>query len=77
MYKRQGLEGALIGTGFPFRDQRQLDTYLAMFRTMILNTAGLRRPGSAALDLAYVACGRTDGFRELGLAEWDLSLIHI
>ncbi len=70
---RLGLEGALIGTGFPFRDQRQLDTYLAMFRTMILNTAGLRRPGSAALDLAYVACGRTDGFWELGLAEWDMA----
>lgn len=70
---RLGLEGALIGTGFPYRDQRQLDTYLAMFRTMIMNTAGLRRPGSAALDLAYVACGRTDGFWELGLAEWDMA----
>mgnify|MGYP000918176814 FL=1 len=67
---RSGLEGALIGTGFPYRDQRQLDTYLAMFRTLIMNTAGLRRPGSAALDLAYVACGRTDGFWELGLSFW-------
>lgn len=70
---RSGLEGALIGTGFPYRDQRQLDTYLAMFRTLITNTAGLRRPGSAALDLAYAACGRTDGFWELGLKEWDMA----
>jgi myo-inositol-1(or 4)-monophosphatase len=68
-----GLEGALIGTGFPFRDQRHIDTYLSMLRTILQNTAGIRRPGSAALDLAYVACGRTDGFWELGLAEWDMA----
>jgi myo-inositol-1(or 4)-monophosphatase len=68
-----GLEGALIGTGFPFRDQRHIDTYLSMFRTILQNTAGIRRPGSAALDLAYVACGRTDGFWELGLVEWDMA----
>lgn len=65
------LEGALIGTGFPYRDQRHLDTYLDMFKAMTLATAGLRRPGSAALDLAYVAAGRTDGFWELGLSPWD------
>lgn len=70
---RLGLDGALVGTGFPFRDQRHLDAYLAMFKALIQNTAGLRRPGSAALDLAYVACGRTDGFWELGLAEWDMA----
>jgi len=70
---RTSLEGALIGTGFPFRDQRHLDVYLTMFRTLLLNAAGLRRPGSAALDLAYVACGRTDGFWELGLSEWDMA----
>lgn len=70
---RPTLEGALIGTGFPFRDQRHLDTYLAMFRTILQNTAGIRRPGSASLDLAYVACGRTDGFWELGLSEWDMA----
>ena len=68
-----GLDGALIGTGFPFRDQRFLDSYLAMFRTILENTAGIRRPGSAALDLAYVACGRTGGFWELGLSEWDMA----
>ncbi|MBK1719901.1 inositol monophosphatase family protein [Thiocystis violacea] len=68
---RPSLEGALIGTGFPFRDQRHIDTYLGMFKAMTLATAGLRRPGSAALDLAYVAAGRTDGFWELGLSSWD------
>ena len=70
---RPTLEGALIGTGFPFREQRHLEAYLAMFRALIQATAGVRRPGSAALDLAYVACGRTDGFWELGLAEWDIA----
>jgi len=69
----RSLEGTLIGTGFPFREQRHLDTYLEMFKTMIQNTAGVRRPGSAALDFAYVACGRTDGFWELGLSEWDFA----
>jgi myo-inositol-1(or 4)-monophosphatase len=68
---RQSLDGALIGTGFPFRDQRHIDAYLGMFKAMTLATAGLRRPGSASLDLAYVAAGRTDGFWELGLSSWD------
>jgi len=68
---RPSLDGALIGTGFPFRDQRHIDAYLGMFKDMTLATAGLRRPGSAALDLAYVAAGRTDGFWELGLSAWD------
>jgi myo-inositol-1(or 4)-monophosphatase len=70
---RQSLDGALIGTGFPFREQRHLDAYLGMFKSVIEATAGVRRPGSAALDLAYVACGRTDGFWEVGLAEWDFA----
>jgi myo-inositol-1(or 4)-monophosphatase len=70
---RKSLDGALIGTGFPFREQRHLDTYLGMFKTMIQATAGVRRPGSAALDFAYVACGRMDGFWELGLSEWDFA----
>ncbi len=68
---RPSLEGALIGTGFPFRDQRHIDAYLGMFKAMTLATAGLRRPGSASLDLAYVAAGRTDGFWEIGLSPWD------
>ncbi len=70
---RNSLEGALIGTGFPFRDHRHLDAYLAMLKAMIEDTAGIRRPGSAALDVAYVAAGRLDGFWELGLAQWDFA----
>jgi len=70
---RKILDGTLIGTGFPFREQRHLDAYLGMFKTMVQTTAGIRRPGSAALDFAYVACGRTDGFWELGLSEWDFA----
>jgi myo-inositol-1(or 4)-monophosphatase len=70
---RPSLDGALIGTGFPFRDQSQIDAYLGMFKAMTLATAGVRRPGSAALDLAYVAAGRTDGFWELGLSQWDFA----
>src|SRR5258708_27307432 len=64
--RRQHLRDCLIGTGFPFRDGSFLDTYLQMMRTMITHTAGLRRPGSAALDLAYVAAGFYDGFWEVG-----------
>ncbi len=71
---RKNLTGALIGTGIPFRDQRHLDTYLAMLRDIITaNSAGIRRPGSAALDLAWVAAGRYDGFWELGLSPWDFA----
>lgn len=70
---RTSLEGALIGTGFPFRDHSHLDTYLDMFKAMIRDTAGIRRPGSAALDFAYLAAGRLDGFWELGLAQWDFA----
>ncbi len=71
--KRQQLRDCLIGTGFPFRDGSYLDTYLRMMKTMIENTAGLRRPGAAALDLAYVAAGFYDGFWEVGLNPWDVA----
>jgi len=64
---------ALLGTGFPFRDISTLDHYLQMFRLMTEQSAGLRRPGSAALDLAYVAAGRLDGFFEIGLQPWDMA----
>lgn len=67
------LKGALIGTGFPFRTLCDLDTYLATFRDLIHKTAGIRRAGAAALDLAYVATGRLDGFWEFGLKEWDIA----
>ncbi|MFC1748232.1 inositol monophosphatase family protein [Pseudomonadota bacterium] len=69
----KGLDGALLGTGFPFKDQRYLDVYLETFREMMIPTAGIRRAGSAALDLAYVAAGRFDGFWEFDLQEWDMA----
>jgi len=71
--KRTHLRDALIGTGFPFRDGSYLDTYLEMMKTMMTETAGLRRPGAAALDLAYVAAGSYDGFFEVGLNPWDVA----
>jgi len=67
------LEGALIGTGFPFKEVGHIDEYLRMLRNMMTVAAGVRRPGAAALDLAWVAAGRTDGFWELGLSPWDMA----
>lgn len=63
----------LLATGFPYRMNEHLDAYLALFKDMLLNSAGLRRPGSAALDLAYTACGRFDGFWEYNLNAWDIA----
>ena len=71
--RRQHLRDCLIGTGFPFRDGSYLETYLRMMKTMIQQTAGLRRPGAAALDLACVAAGFYDGFWEVGLNAWDVA----
>lgn len=71
--KRDKLADALIGTGFPYSNLEKLDEYLKMFRVMTEKCAGLRRPGSAALDLAYVAAGRFDGFFEKGLKPWDIA----
>lgn len=71
--RRQGLEGALLGTGFPVRDKGDFDLYLETFRALSQDTAGIRRAGSAALDLAYVACGRLDGFWEMALSPWDMA----
>ncbi len=68
------IERALIGTGFPFRQsEKELKPYLNMLGKTVLNTSGVRRPGAAALDLAYVAAGRLDAFWETGLAPWDLA----
>lgn len=64
---------ALIGTGFPFKELSRLDLYLRQLRALMSGTAGVRRAGSAALDLAWVACGRMDGFWELGLSPWDMA----
>ena len=69
----RSLEGALIGTGFPFRENQNLELYMQMFAAVARKTAGIRRAGSAALDLAYVAAGRMDGFWEMGLKEWDMA----
>jgi myo-inositol-1(or 4)-monophosphatase len=79
--KQRTLEGALLATGYPYRsDEREADSYFATLRALSRVTAGIRRPGSAALDLAYVAAGRVDGFWELGLKAWDTAagtlLIH-
>lgn len=71
--RRTRLAESLIGTGFPFREFKHLDAYLAMFRELTQKTAGIRRPGAAALDLAYVASGRLDGFWEMGLQPWDMA----
>lgn len=70
---RPKLQDSIIGTGFPFRDFQHLDAYLAIFRDMVKKTSGLRRPGSAALDLAYVAAGWFDGFFEIELSKWDIA----
>ena len=71
--KRTRLEDALLGTGFPFRVFTHIDAYMAIFRDVAQRTAGMRRPGAASLDLAWVACGRIDGFWELGLSPWDMA----
>ena len=71
--KRLQLKTALVGTGFPFKEHKHLDAYLAMLRDIMQNSAGVRRAGSAALDLAYVAAGRLDTFWEIGLAPWDIA----
>lgn len=72
--KAAGLDGALIGTGFPYRSNvKWLPRYMPMLQTVMEQTAGVRRIGSAALDLCYVAAGRLDGFWEFGLAAWDIA----
>ena len=71
--KQKTLEGALLGTGFPFKNPENLDAWIAMFRELITQSGGVRRAGSAALDLAHVACGRLDGFWEIGLKPWDMA----
>jgi myo-inositol-1(or 4)-monophosphatase len=70
--RQRTLDGALIGTGYPYRDNLQyLNPYMAMLRTVITRASGVRRPGAASLDLAYVAAGRIDAFWEIGLKAWD------
>ncbi|MDO5626282.1 MAG: inositol monophosphatase family protein [Pseudomonadota bacterium] len=71
--KRTELKDSLISTGFPFRKGDDFQTYLKMMADVMQRTAGLRRPGAAALDLAYVAAGFADGFFETGLKPWDVA----
>lgn len=70
---RKGMQGALLGTGIPFRDLRYKEEYFGMMQDLIVDSAGVRRPGSAALDFAWLAAGRIDGFWELGLSPWDFA----
>jgi myo-inositol-1(or 4)-monophosphatase len=71
--RRQHLKECLIGTGFPYRQGEHLDAYVRMMHAMMIEAAGIRRPGAAALDLAYVAAGYYDGFWEVGLNPWDVA----
>jgi len=71
--RRETLEGAFVATGFPFRNRDKIDDYLALFRAVFLEARAIRRAGSAALDLAYVASGVFDGFFEFRLSPWDIA----
>lgn len=68
---------ALLATGYPFRVNQYIDVYQQSFKELFLQVSGIRRAGSAALDLCYVACGRYDGFWELDLKPWDLAAASI
>ncbi len=67
------MEAALLGTGFPFKEFDRLDLWIETFRQLLPLTSGVRRAGSAALDLAHLASGRLDGFWEFGLKPWDMA----
>lgn len=71
--KTTDMKDALLATGFPYYDFEQVDAYLQMLKSLMLGTRGLRRIGSAALDLVYVACGRFDGYFEYSLSPWDVA----
>jgi myo-inositol-1(or 4)-monophosphatase len=67
------LADALVGTGFPFKEFGRIDLYMRQMRRLMGDSAGVRRAGAAALDLAYVAAGRLDAFWEMGLSRWDMA----
>lgn len=71
--KANKLNDSLIATGFPYYDYRKMNPYLNLFASLMQHTRGLRRLGSAAVDLAYVACGRFEAFYEYGLNPWDVA----
>lgn len=70
---RKTLNETLIATGFPYYDFNELDEYIGILKDLMRTTKGLRRMGSAAIDLAYTACGKFDGFFELNLSPWDVA----
>lgn len=70
---RSTLGECFLATGFPFRAHSYIDGYLKIFKEMFLRSSGVRRAGSAVLDLAYTACGRLDGFWEMKLSPWDVA----
>lgn len=70
---RKTIDGALLGTGFPFGDTHKIDEFINSFTSLFPKIAGIRRAGAASLDLAYVACGRLDGFWEFELKPWDMA----
>ncbi|MBE4572716.1 inositol monophosphatase [Vibrio navarrensis] len=67
------LQGAIIATGFPFKQKQHSESYFKIMSAMFVEVADFRRAGSAALDLCYVAAGRVDGYFELGLKPWDIA----
>ena len=70
---KNSLDGALLGTGFPYRDETAMINFIDSFKALFPTIAGIRRAGVASLDLAYVACGRLDGFWEYNLKPWDIA----
>jgi myo-inositol-1(or 4)-monophosphatase len=70
---RAELQGAFLATGFPYRELDRIEAYTEAFRRVVRVSGGIRRCGSAALDICYTACGRYDGFWELGLSPWDMA----
>jgi len=71
--RQRKIEGAFLGTGFPFKNDKDIEPYLDIFRDIFSTTSGVRRAGAASLDLAYVAAGKLDGFFEIGLKPWDFA----
>lgn len=67
------VKNAVLATGFPSRDYSRIDEFVALFKALMFDTHGIRRLGSAAVDLAYTACGRYEGFYEYGLSPWDVA----
>jgi len=71
--ERKGLDGTVLATGFPFKHQELMEPQFDLMRSFMRHTSGMRRWGSAALDLAYTACGRFDGYWEFRLNPWDVA----